>query len=224
MFQAGAAKTLSSTQWNARATKQRMQTEKHLNYYRGAVAEDRRIAHENHWERKTDGIIERNQVQLIASNIDAGRKQKLMERRERLANLLASEDEKYRMELAGLQESSHDRAKRLVARARELKKGREAKRKEYAQQQYNRQWRESSDDLRTIEGEKFAAHCYEEIANQRTDRMYQREQERQVEQHWAKKWSEDARKKNDLAEQKIRDRKVSQNTNFLTVLFVLSCC
>lgn len=91
----------------------------------------------------------------------------------------------YRRELAGLQETSAQKARRMVAHARALKQEREEKRRQLAQELYNRQWREGCDDLRLIDSEKFKHYCMNEIDGQLKDRVQRREVERAEEQQWA---------------------------------------
>jgi hypothetical protein len=79
------------------------------------------------------------------ASIARGLKQKdavhLQQRRARLALMLTAEDEAYRIEFMNQAESAADRAKRLVKEARRLKGEREEKRKAFADEQLERQWK-----------------------------------------------------------------------------------
>jgi hypothetical protein len=119
----------------------------------------------------------------------------LQDRRARLAAMLTAEDEQYRMEFAGLAESSADRAKRLVKEARRLKTEREDKRRAFAEEQLERQWKEGCDDLRTIDSSFFKQHCASEVQKQIEEKKGRRAHSEQEKQRWAAEWESERLKR-----------------------------
>lgn len=138
------------------------------------------------WETKTTARIQRNTITNMARSLEVADKQSLQARRRRLTELLASDDEVYKGELAGLQETSKQRAVRMVAVARALKLEREEKRKALATEQYNRQWREGCDDLRLIDSDKFRNHCMQGVQGQLREKAEARKASTMDEMRWAK--------------------------------------
>eukprot|EP01006_Ploeotia_vitrea_P066463 TRINITY_DN95018_c0_g1_i1.p1 TRINITY_DN95018_c0_g1~~TRINITY_DN95018_c0_g1_i1.p1 ORF type:complete len:486 (+),score=83.12 TRINITY_DN95018_c0_g1_i1:42-1499(+) len=100
------------------------------------------------WENKTDRMIgiRKNMDQI--DRIQAKHAQTLEERRARLAQLLAAEQEEYDKAVEGLVETQEQRREKMAAKALELRNNREAKRQEFAQKQQDRAFQASCDVLR----------------------------------------------------------------------------
>jgi len=130
----------------------------------------------------------------------------LQSRRARLAALLTAEDEQYRIEFAGMAESSGDRAKRLVKEARRLKGEREEKRQAFAAQQLERQWAEGCDDLRTIDSSFFKQHCNTEVLKQIDDKSNRKQSAQSEKERWADEWERERLKKVAAEEHKAATR------------------
>ena len=92
-------------------------------------------------------------------------------------------------------ESSSDRAKRLVKEARRLKSEREDKRRAFADEQLERQWKEGCDDLRTIDSQFFKIHCNTEVLKQIDDKQVRRGNAQVDKQRWAAEWEAERLKK-----------------------------
>lgn len=71
----------------------RRQEEDRLRHFQQAVATDRANSDQAQWETKTAAVMKKTAVQRVAKNIEDGEKEKLRQRRQRLALLLASDDE-----------------------------------------------------------------------------------------------------------------------------------
>lgn len=159
------------------------------------------------WEQKTEGLIRKNMISNISLNLQNQTKVSLEERRGRLARMLRDEDEQYRRELDNLQETSVEKAQRMVKYAKELKANREEQRKQFATEQLERQWRLACDDLRDLEGAAFRRYCLDKVQEQRVEKVNQRLNERDEEERWAAAWEAERMKKVERDAQEIRERK-----------------
>lgn len=77
----------------------------------------------------------------------------LDERRDRLRDLLAFEDEMYKGEIKGLEETPDQVRDRMMKRVAELKAQKESQRQQFVEQQLEKRFREGADELRKVESE-----------------------------------------------------------------------
>jgi hypothetical protein len=133
------------------------------------------------WASHSNNVVKKNSLVNIARGQKLLADQNLAERRQRLKALLSAEDVQYRDEVAQLQETTEQRAEKMLDRARALKTQRLATQRQIAQDAYQRQWRDGCDDLRTLESEAFKRHCLGEIAKQREAKIVNAEKEAQRE-------------------------------------------
>lgn len=201
----GYAINATRTQESYAITKRR-EVDNHYSRYDNIKFEDNRLAHRANWEKNTSKMIEKNAIANIARGIEAQGKASLKERQQRLAGLMQADEEKYRKELMGLRETSQQKATRMVSHARKLKADREAKRKAFAQEMYNRQWREACDDLRHISTENHQKYCKEEIAQQRREKARLRDYEANEEAMFAKQWEAERMSRVEQENAKRRER------------------
>lgn len=189
-----------------KAIERRRNEEDRLRHFQSAVEADRSNFQIATWENQTAQMMKAQTVQRVAKNIEDGENEKLRQRRQRLALLLSSDDEVYRTELAGLHETSKQKAQRMVHYARQLKQAREDKRQKFAQEMYNRQWREGCDDLRMIDSERFGQQCNEEIQQQRLEKLRMREQSIHEQKKYDELWEIERQKKIQREEEETRYR------------------
>jgi fused signal recognition particle receptor len=88
-----------------------------------------------------------------------------------------------------------DRLQRTLALARQNKAEREDRRRQFAQEQYMRQWRSGCDDLRTLDSEAYARFTKEEQDKQRGQRAALNAEERAEEARWLDVWEQDRQRK-----------------------------
>lgn len=189
------------------AIERRRAEENRLRHFQEAVEVDRGQNQIALWEQKTDQMMKKQTISMVAKNIEDGEKEKLRQRRQRLSLLMSCDDEIYRNELAGLHETSKQKAQRMVLYARQLKEEREKKRQDFAQKMYNRQWREGCDDLRMIDSERFTQQCNEEIQHQRVEKLQSRSQAIDDQKRWDDLWENERQKKIEREEDEARNRK-----------------
>lgn len=159
------------------------------------VAHDFSVNERSAWENRTHALVQKQALAGVARSLQQRDQAALQQRRARLAMLLTEEDEQYRSELAALEESSGDRAKRLVKEARRLKADREDKRRAFAEAQLERQWKDGCDDLRTIDSAFFKLHCNSEVIKQMDDKKQRQAEEEAEKQRWAGEWESERLKR-----------------------------
>jgi hypothetical protein len=100
---------------------------------------------------------------------------KLDARRAKLRDLFAREEAEWESRLRSLRVSREDRVSRLQQRVDEIRAGNEARRREFVEEQRNRLWQESCDDLRR-ETSQFQAHVVSSALKQQVATKIAREQ------------------------------------------------
>lgn len=152
------------------------------------------------WDQGLEKSKQRSQVKQYMQRVKEDESQILQARRSRLAKLLARDEEQYRLEIAALQETPQQRAERLQARAIALKQTKEEKRKEVAEKCYEQQWKERSDELRTIESQRKLQVTVKERNEQVQLQTVTKQNLESEEARWAKLWEEDRLQKEKRAE------------------------
>jgi len=170
------------------------------------VSNDLSVNENAKWEVRTHAMMQTQAVKQLERALAQREHASLQDRRARLAAMLTAEDEQYRQELAGLMESSGDRAKRLVKEARRLKTEREDKRRAFAEEQLERQWKEGCDDLRTIDSSFFKQHCATEVVKQIEEKQGRRARDEHEKQRWAVEWEAERLKRVEIEDNKSRMR------------------
>lgn len=189
------------------AIQRRRDEENRLRTMKNIVSTDKTTLQMADWEQKTDNMIKRSMIKNITLNLENQSKAVLSQRQAKLRALLTAEDEQYRTELAALQETSSEKAKRMVNVARDLKAKREDERKQFAQAQLERQWRLGCDDLRDLEGEQFKNYCLAKVQDQRNEKIMARVASRDEEEKWATAWEQERMKQVDRDDRENRERK-----------------
>jgi len=174
--------------------RRRVADEQRLNLT-STISSDFRVHQQAVWEKNTSEKQQHHQILNLAKAFEVQHQNSLEQRREKLAALLTKEDEFYRVELMKMQESSTDRAKRLIIEARRLKGEREFQRQQYAADAYERQWKESCDDLRTIDSSAFQQYCRGQVVQQMQERIDKKQISREEDKKWAELWEADRQKK-----------------------------
>ncbi|XP_048582747.1 trichoplein keratin filament-binding protein [Nematostella vectensis] len=98
------------------------------------------------------------------------RKEKLEERRKKLAELLLQEKTEYEEQLRDARLGESGKLIQMRDRAEELKSGKETRRKELAQQKLYEHWKQNAPELRQIESEQFKEHVVESWGEQVVDK------------------------------------------------------
>ncbi|XP_039257804.1 cilia- and flagella-associated protein 53-like [Styela clava] len=104
----------------------------------------------NDWERVTDRSIQKNTVQRRVKDVLEQDAIKLEERRIRLRQLLADEEDDFIREMEEKQETMAERQEKMRERAKVLKEKREKERQEIVEQKLDQQWRNQCEELRSV--------------------------------------------------------------------------
>jgi len=196
---------------------QRRKEEEYRNVYDAKVKGDNTIARLAHWEHKTDRAIEKNAVARKVHSMKRDIQEDLDQRRGRLARLLAEEDAVYTRELENLEETPDMRRDRLRARARELMRRREQEKREFTNQQLERQFRESCDEFRNYDGQALMKECIVARDKALGERAEQRRRDKEESEMWHTRMLELVRK-SDEREAADKSRSVELRSEMLRTL------
>ena len=147
------------------------------------------------WERASNEKVRRAAIVKYAAGHIAANASVVERRREALVRLYASESAYYESALADRIETSEARAKRLIVDARQLAAARESSRAAFAAAQYDKLWKESCDQLRTIDTAAHTVHCNDHVALQRTANVISAERRLADERLWAAEWEDSRRRR-----------------------------
>mmetsp|Transcript_81550 Transcript_81550/g.95069 ORF Transcript_81550/g.95069 Transcript_81550/m.95069 type:complete len:494 (-) Transcript_81550:187-1668(-) len=133
------------------AIEARQRQEEHVRDYSRVQATNDRQRMIADWEIKTTKVVQSRELYRHMDSVQAQHDDVLVERRQRLAELLLREKEQHEAMLANLNETDEQRRERLTQQARELRTQRETLRQDEANRQKERLFRETSDTLRQTE-------------------------------------------------------------------------
>eukprot|EP00818_Percolomonas_sp_WS_P002080 CAMPEP_0117451162 /NCGR_PEP_ID=MMETSP0759-20121206/8861_1 /TAXON_ID=63605 /ORGANISM="Percolomonas cosmopolitus, Strain WS" /LENGTH=485 /DNA_ID=CAMNT_0005243745 /DNA_START=145 /DNA_END=1602 /DNA_ORIENTATION=- len=201
-----------------RLIQQRRKLEDTRQFYNHITQEDQKQRFLADWERNTDSKIQSRQIQERYKELRQKAKLELEQRRDRLAEKLAFEDEMYKEELDNRQETTEQRRSRLEARARQLKEARENRNKEFAQEQLYRKFLAESDELRDAKSRAMVlqyAKAREQQKDEKEDRKRFEEEEKRV---YDELWEQDRleKEKRKMREDRIQLEKNRQLREHLT--------
>ncbi|XP_033120667.1 cilia- and flagella-associated protein 53-like [Anneissia japonica] len=165
----------------------------------------------NDWEKITDVRIQKNTVKGRVNNLLQQQEFKLEDRRERLRELLATEERQYIAEMEASQETILERQAKMRTRAKFLKEKRETERLQVVAEKLDQRWREECEELRaTLSRRHMDEVCTERFAQLRMkDEMHM--QKLEEDKMYADLWEQDrlskaAREEKESQEQHERNR------------------
>ena len=142
----------------------------------------------------------------------------LVQRRQKLAALLAQEDKVYEQEFMESLETPEQVRAKMAERLNELKAQREQERQQIVQQAYDRKFKMETDDLRKEETNFMIAGTQIEREKQLMDKKAKLEQQIVEEQVYAKLWMLDQQKKVEREKREAveKKKKIAETVNILT--------
>merc|ERR1712194_143393 len=173
----------------------------------GANLDQYRVEQKAVWENKTADNIRSRIKQCVVDELDAGRKEKIQERRERLDALLKEERCMYEQELRELSRPDPEKGKKEMAKkAYALKQKREEERKALVSEKLYQQWREGIDDLRTQDAKLFELQVTYDRGVQKDEKEEREFQERRENAIFDALWQEgyQAKIERELREKEMR--------------------
>lgn len=171
----------------------------------------------NEWERWTDRKYKINTAKRKVEGLIQTNQFTIEDRRERLREMLAREEEQYLAEMEQKEETTLERQAKMRERARTLKERRESERLQFVQEKYDQQFRNQCEELRsTLSKRQQDEVCAERLEQIRIKEVME-DEKRQEDQMYAHLWEQDMLAK---AEREERDAKRAheRNAEVLTVL------
>lgn len=113
-------------------------------------------SHERHfadWEIKGKAVFQKKFINNRMSELRVQANERLEERRENLAMLLRNEQEDFKIEIAGLEETPEQVRDRMLRRVHELKQRKEASRKVFVEEQLEKKFENEADELRKVDAD-----------------------------------------------------------------------
>lgn len=169
------------------------------------VQVDKNLLLKAEWELKTENLITKNIVRTRISQIRQEAQNNLEVRRQRLAALMNQEEGQYQKEFHENLETPEQVRQRMAKRLVELKKKREAERKDLVEHLNERRFRDTTDDLRKEDAKFYTQQCAIERENQLREKRRKMEADIQEEMLYAEMCRrdiavKDAREKAELEE------------------------
>lgn len=152
------------------------------------------------WENDTDKVIGSRRANETAAKMEAQNQQALYERRQKLASLYNSEMSAWQNEVTSNVETAEDRKDKIRARAKSLYDSRKSQEGSYVQKQRARQWRDASDDLRSLDTQATLMDVAERRREQLFEKNRQQAQQIEDEQQWSLAWEQDRLQKEEREE------------------------
>ena len=168
----------------------RRQAEEHKMFYERVCKSNFLAGANAEWEIKTSGNIAALKTQKRFEAIRRADAAALDARRQRLADMLAREQEEQERGLALMDESPAQRKLRMETRAKMLGGKREAERQEFVKAAYERQWRLACDPLREKESQAILRATNAARAYQIGEKMRQLEREEQESRAFDDLWEQ----------------------------------
>jgi len=142
------------------------------------------------WENRMIGVIRNNRVKSKAAAIEANHKASLQQRRKKLAEKLAAEQQAYEKEMVDREETPQQRMDKMAVRAYELKKRREDERKSIVQEKLYQQWRAGIDDLRSMDSKIVELKTIADRDYQLDEKSAMKAEERAHDEFYDRLWHE----------------------------------
>ncbi|XP_061409850.1 cilia- and flagella-associated protein 53-like [Lethenteron reissneri] len=158
------------------------------------------------WEQRSEQRATRSAVDRHLYTAMQGLSLSLQDRRERLTKLLEEEESGYLEELQRTQETTLERQARMRERAKALREQRECERQQLVTQKLDQQFREQSEELRTVLSRWHQDQVCTERHVQLAERDAARQREHQEERLFAELWERDRLAKTEREERQALER------------------
>ncbi|XP_071845360.1 cilia- and flagella-associated protein 53-like [Apostichopus japonicus] len=165
----------------------------------------------NDWEQITDRRILQNTVKRRVKGLLQNEEFALEDRRQKLKELLAEEEELYMMEMEAGEETQLERQAKMRERAKSLKEKREQERLQLVAEKMDQRWREGCEELRAT----LTRRHMDEVCIERGEQLQMKEEkmaeDKMYDSFYAQQWEEDrqakaAREEREAAEAHARNK------------------
>jgi len=185
---------------------QRRKQEHHRDTFTAVTLKDTRQRQVADWEHKTTLKIQKNHLQWKLDQLRKEKEDQLEQRRNLLAEKLASEDDQYKLELEQREESTEERRKKLEQRAKDLKEQRVQRDKAYSAEKQQAQFISNTDALREAKARANTLRVAHDRMRQLEEKDELKQVEREREEFFKDLWEQDRLKK----EARERDEREKQ--------------
>jgi trichoplein keratin filament-binding protein len=144
---------------NETAIQKEHQREYMVAYYQKVGDDNTKLTNRIQWEYQTHQSVQKNNVGRITQRLEASREANLETRRSKLRSILQSDALELKKELSALSETPQERRAKLNEKAAQLREEKERKRAEYVEEQLRRQFRMTTDELRSAGDKKMMKLC-----------------------------------------------------------------
>ena len=182
-------------------------------FYNEAAAQDSQTRQRAQFETRTLGRFQSGEIKRRAQNYANEREQQLEVRRQKLAQLLAEEEEQFSREVQASVETPATRRERLMAQLAELRQRRQEEHDTFVAEKMEQGWRDSCDPLR----HQISEALQRQVIKERDQQLIEHEQERLKGDEAEEKYAAQVQKnvaqwKADLEkERQVRREKMLQN-------------
>ncbi|XP_074650334.1 cilia- and flagella-associated protein 53-like [Tubulanus polymorphus] len=173
----------------------------------------------NDWERTTDRRIQSNTVRRRINDLLKAEEWSIEDRRERLREMLAAEEQQYVEEMEAKEETVLERQARMRDRAKQLKDKRETERLKYVEDKCDQLFRNQCEELRSTLSRRHQDEVCAERMEQLKIRDAIQDDLRKEEDMFARLWYEDMQAKAQR-EEKEAEKQMARNQECLQVLQV----
>lgn len=185
----------------------RRQADTNRSLYGQLIEENTALGRITEFEQRSEHRIKQNTIIKIAREFKEKDKEGLRKRQERLAVLLAKDEEIYKQEIAKSQETTQQRAQRRALEARKSKESREETRILLAQELYNQQWRSSCDDLRVLDSKQIMKNVVKKLDEQSEENAKLRKAQENADEIYVKQFERDNARMEAQSKEEARQRR-----------------
>jgi len=183
-----------------------------------ALEADEKVKRIAHFEISTTKKIEKRVARDRFDQLKGQRNAGVLDRRRRLADLYNQEMSMWKNEVLTKVESVEERKQRIMEKAYKLRDRREAERQKYIKECYDRQWRDSVDDARTLDSQAMSKWVGDERKKMIEENIHNRAQAKLEEDEWIRQWKEQLAnaggKEDDKAAYRLAMEKATQDGLF----------
>ena len=133
-------------------TNRRMQEDR-INTISSKLKEEFQMKELAKFENKTKDVAQANYVKTRLTQLRQKHQQELESKRIKLASLLEAENEQYKNEIKGLEDTPEQVRQKMIKRVEELRAQKEAQRQAEVSEKLERRFREGADELRKVDSE-----------------------------------------------------------------------
>jgi len=187
-------------------TNRRMQEDR-INTISSKLKEEFQMKELAKFENKTKDVAQANYVKTRLTQLRQKHQQELESKRIKLASLLEAENEQYKNEIKGLEDTPEQVRQKMIKRVEELRAQKEAQRQAEVSEKLERRFREGADELRKVDSE------LNELKNMHLRNIQMMEKHQLMEQQYhedmiyAELWKRDMLRKSQKEREEIEERR-----------------